>query len=123
MSSRFRPASKTVLGGGFRRRDMAEGEFLGRLWALFGPPQQATVDGFFYDIEDTATGLFFNAYSAASGPAYGVIPRDRPVIGEVLDAFDAIVDATSPVECRVVLGTHEIGWEDGAPFERRIASG
>jgi hypothetical protein len=73
-------------------------DFLGRLWTLFGPPDPCD-DGFEYGVRDRRTGLVFTAYSAASRPAYGGAPSDEAALGPVIDAFEALVDATPLSDC------------------------
>jgi len=51
------------------RKAMSEGDFIGRLRALFGP-----VPGDEYVLRDRATGAIVTAYSMQSGPSYGCGP-------------------------------------------------
>lgn len=53
------------------------GDFVSRIWAHYGPPNDVGFEGFTYAFRDTETGLFFTAYSAGSGPAYGGFPGDK----------------------------------------------
>ena len=121
---RFERNPESCLGVGFGRRPTCEhpGDFLGRLWALFGPPKHVGDGGFDYALRDRATGLAFNAYAGASGPAYGVNPADRAAIGPVLDAFDRLLDRTPPADCQVEYeseeaGPYRVGCSAGQPFE------
>lgn len=129
MKKRFQKSDITISSGKMRNRtDVNElpGAFLGRLWALFGPPDAIGDEGFTYVIQDTDSGLVFTAYSGASGPAYGGLPRDREALAPVLDAFDALIDATNPVDCRLEVenefGRYVLGVVNGQPFERPVAA-
>ena len=44
--------------------------FLSQWWALFGMPPATTYEGFVYQIIHLESGIVFQAYSGASGPAY-----------------------------------------------------
>jgi hypothetical protein len=109
--NRFERNPGSCLGGGFGHRPAYKhpGEFLGRLWALFGPPGHVGDGGFDYAVRDRVSGLAFNAYSGASGPAYGVNPADRAAIAPVLDAFDRLLDLTTPADCAVEYESEECG--------------
>ena len=121
---RFERNPGVCLGSGFDHRPAYEhpGEFLGRLWALFGPPDQVGDGGFDYALRDRTTGLAFNAYSGASGPAYGVEPAQRAAIGPVLEAFDRLLDQTAPADCEIEYesderGPYRVGSLGGRAFE------
>ena len=121
---RFERNPGSCLGSGYSHRPAYAhpGEFLGRLWALFGPPDQVGDGGFDYALRDRTTGLAFNAYSGASGPAYGVAPAQRASIGPVLEAFDRLLDQTAPVDCALEyesdeVGPYRVGSLGGRPFE------
>jgi hypothetical protein len=106
-----------------RSRPGERADFLARLWALFGEPDPAD-GGFSYAIRDRETGLEFEAYSGASGPSYGA--DHRPAYGPVLDAFDALLDATEPAECELRVGVEaeygggfaRLGCKNGKLFDR-----
>ena len=63
-------------GAKIRNRRESPGMFLGRLWALFGRPTVLTDAGYSYSVHDRDTDSKFEAYSGASGPAYGAAPSD-----------------------------------------------
>jgi hypothetical protein len=89
---------------------------------LFGPPDQVGDGGFDYALRDRTSGLTFNAYSGASGPAYGVEPAHRAAIGLVLEAFDRLLDQTAPTDCEVEYesdewGPYRVGILGGRAFE------
>jgi len=121
---RFERNPGICLGGvlGHRPAYQHPGEFLGRLWSLFGTPDHVGDGGFDYALRDRVSGLAFNVYSGASGPAYGVNPADRAAIGPVLDAFDHLLAQTAPVDCAVEYeseewGPYRVGSRGGQPFE------
>jgi hypothetical protein len=66
---------------------MSEGDFIGRLRALFGP-----VEDDHYVLRHRATGFIITAYSAQSGPSYGGGPRyqGKPLEGSA--ALDHLFD-------------------------------
>lgn len=90
-------------------------EFLGRLWALFGPPTGDNGKGYEYDLHDTLTGQIVNAYSAASGPSFGNAAGQRD---DAVDALEALINATSPVDCETTVdyGASRIGIAKGKHF-------
>jgi hypothetical protein len=101
------------------------GLFLACLWPHFGPPESCD-DGFQYDIVDRQTGLGFTAYSGASGPSYGGPMRGEEALRPVLEAFEAMLATTQPVDCEVTFSADEeygggkcvLGFRDGRPFMR-----
>ena len=122
--NRFERNAGNCLGSGFGHRPACThpGEFLGRLWALFGPPDHIGDGGFDYALRDRKSGLAFNVYSGASGPAYGVEPAHRVAIGPVLDAFDRLLDQTAPADCEIEYeseewGPYRVGSLNGRAFE------
>jgi hypothetical protein len=96
-------------------------EFLGRLWALFGPPTGDNGKGFEYWLRDTQTGEHLEAYSAASGPSFGNAHGTRD---ESVDALEALINATAPLDCRCVVdyGHSVIGIAHGEHFYETDAS-
>ena len=99
-------------------------DFLSRLWSLLGPPNSVTSEGFEYHIRDRETGLVFDAYSGASGPAYAGLPEQAGSLAPVLEVFDAILDATWPADCAIEYqtdsGRYLIGARGGQPFETPV---
>jgi len=97
---------------------LSTGDFLSRLWALFGPPEEGD-EGFSYSLLDRDTGLRFRAYSGASGPAYGSRENDL----EVIEAFERLVAATAPADCELShetdFGRYRAGARNGVPFDTR----
>ncbi|MEP6862831.1 MAG: hypothetical protein ABJE66_19550 [Deltaproteobacteria bacterium] len=81
-----------------------------------------TDHGFSYSVRDRDTGLEFEAYSGASGPAYGAAPADVKRLRPVLAAFDTLLDATPLAECRLDIPVGDrkrfvVGVKHGVPFE------
>jgi len=116
----------SVDGDKLRNRpgDAPAGDFLGRLWTLFGAPDLVGDSGFTYGLRDRQTGLGFTAYSGPSGPAYGGDPRQARALAPVLDDFDALVDAAPLADCALEFparsGRFVIGVTDGEPFEKMV---
>lgn len=129
---RFERIEAEILGGKIRNRcqsiecvnspkDMP-GDFLSRLWTLFGVPNSISDGVFSYYICDRETGLEFTAYSGASGPAYGGYPNDAEDLRPVLEIFDDLIDKTPLTDCRIELetefGTYRTGVKNGEVFEQ-----
>ncbi|MGZ3451281.1 MAG: hypothetical protein ACXWUG_00300 [Polyangiales bacterium] len=99
------------------------GFFLAQLWPHFGPPAPAD-GGFEYDIVDRETGLGFTAYSGASGPSYGGPLRGHETLRPVIEAFEAMLATTTPVDCEVAFsaddeyggGAWVLGFREGRPY-------
>jgi hypothetical protein len=104
---------------------MDPGAFLARLWAHFGPASERD-SGFLYHLHDRTTGLGFTAFSGGSGPGYAGDHDQRDAYRPVLEAFEQMLDATTPVDCEHAYvaevehggGTHVIGFAGGASFLR-----
>ncbi len=109
---------------------MSLGNWLCRIWTHYGPPQEVLRDGFVYAFRDTVTGDIITAYSAGSGPAMGGVVLDEqglPIEGAQarvsgsVNAFIALIDATTPNECELEVATDygntRIGVRDGEWFE------
>lgn len=116
--TRFEKSDCGCLGGKLRNRydsrsptsrSDAPGDFLARLWTLFGPPNEVGDEGFSYHLVDRQTGLMLEAYSGASGPAYAGRPEDAERLLPVLDELDLLLDGTSLSDCVVEYET-ERGW-------------
>lgn len=100
------------------------GDFLSRLWALFGPPEEIHYEGFTYTLKDTVTDLVFSAYSAGSGPAYGGHHQNIDELLPILDIFDELLSETILADCEVEFetdfGIYRTGARDGIPFGETI---
>jgi hypothetical protein len=135
---RFERAPQTVMGSKLfgrhevsptleRRAALDKGDFLARLWAHFGAPEPAD-GGFHYSLRDRESGHELTAYSGPSGPSYGGDHRKREQLRPVIEALEALLTATQPVECELRYtadidyggGEHLFGWKDGRSFERSI---
>lgn len=95
------------------------GDFVSRLWALFGPPDQVGDEGFTYCLMDTESGFRFLAYAAGSGPAYGALTARL----DVLEVFERLVSTTPPADCEITyetdFGTYSSGARNGIPFDEK----
>lgn len=111
---------------GLGDRAMVPGDFLGRLWAHFGPARPRD-NGFTYAIRDRLTGLGFEAYSGASGPAYGATGKAEDY-RSLLELFEAELTRTEPVECSIDYqpdidygtGMCRLGVRSGKPFDEPV---
>jgi hypothetical protein len=101
------------------------GDFLSRLWAIFGPPDDIQAEGYTYVLRDRETGLTFRAYCAGSGPAYGGFQEEAAALEPVLDAFDTLLQHTTPADCEIEFetdfGMYKTGAKNGIPFGETIA--
>lgn len=102
------------------------GDFLSRLWQLFGEPLSVSYEGFDYIIKDTDSGMIFTAYSAGSGPAYGGKGDNKEQLIPIIEIFDKMLDAVIPADCEIRFendfGTMVSGAKDGVPFDKMIES-
>jgi hypothetical protein len=98
--------------------------FLGKLAALFGPPDPID-GGFSYVIRDVERDLTFTAYSGASGPSYGAgVDVDPERLRPSIRAFEELLSTVEAVDCSVEVTeeieyggeTVRIGLRDGKPF-------
>jgi hypothetical protein len=133
-AARFEITDEIEMGGKLRDRgepgDPREhpGDYLGRLWAVFGVPPETIDDGFSYTVRDRESGLVFRAYSGASGPGYAGDPAQRKKLAKVFDAFDALLDRTKPADVELEIIAYDalppakivIGCERGKPFARLV---
>jgi hypothetical protein len=132
---RFKRAPAQILGSKlFHRRDVNSrltidravdrGEFLARLWTLFGPPTRRD-GGFEYFVRDLETNLDFTAYAAARGPCYGGEAEQRFELRRVIEAFEELLEQTQPVDCAIDYsadreyggGKWVVGYKDGRSFD------
>ncbi len=93
-------------------------EYLGRLWALFGPADEE-LEGFGYCLHDIQTNLVINAYEGPSGSAFGAVQNNAATRAST-DALEAWTNATQPVDCHAAFGTDEanirLGIRGGKPY-------
>ncbi len=98
------------------------GDFLGRLWALYGEPDTIGREGFTYHLRDEVTGKAFSAYSASSGPAFGGWGAET--MKPVLVLFEALLAQTKPADCEIEYdtdyGVHKSGSRHGKPFDKSL---
>jgi hypothetical protein len=107
---RFRRTSPIVGAKLYSRRDvnpnltiersLDRGEFLARLWALFGRPSPRR-GGFEYYVRDTETNLDLIPYAGRKGPCYGGDIEQRAALRRVIEAFEELLEQTAPVDCSI----------------------
>ncbi|WP_396153518.1 hypothetical protein [Flavobacterium sp.] len=97
------------------------GDFLSRIWRIYGEPKNVNYEGFVYTFKDTKTGLLFTAYSAGSGPAYGGKYEESEKLIPVIKSFDEMLDSTTPADCELQFetdfGTMKSGAKNGTPYD------
>lgn len=87
---------------------MSVGDFVCRLWAVFGPPDRRP-DGFSYVFRDRDTGQVVTAFSSAAGPAFGAPGADAARSLPSILALDAVIEHARPIDCHI-----DYQSEDGA---------
>ena len=107
------------------RDSYSSGEFLGHLWALFGPTKSADKGFAGYRILDTTTGREFTAYSGASGPAYRADEPHDDALMQVLVDFEALLAEAPLADCAIEYrgddGRVRIGVAGGVPFDDDVS--
>jgi hypothetical protein len=103
---------------------LSPAEFLGKLWSVFGPTEEADEGFEGYDILDSQTGRKFRAYSGASGPAYRALePYDGELRASLAD-FERVLSAAPLADCALEydtdFGRTRIGVSGGKPFEQKM---
>lgn len=99
------------------------GDFLSRIWRIYGKPKQVYFGGFGYTFKDTKTGLIFTAYSGGTGPAYGGNNEEQKQLIPVIKIFDEMLDSTIPADCELKFktdfGVLKSGAKNGIPYDIR----
>jgi hypothetical protein len=122
------------------RQKAQPGDFLARLWSIYGPPASGEPsDDFDYVFIDRQTGIVFTAYSGGSGPAYGGGQRyDGPLpppakpdghmkpgptdarFFAVVQRFERLLEKAALADCLLVdqgdAGLFRYGARAGKPF-------
>jgi hypothetical protein len=98
------------------------GDFLSRIWYLYGAPEGEMYEGFQYTFKHVETGLLFTAYSAGSGPAYGGNDKKKKKLLPVITEFDEMLNKSKNADCEISIetdfGTYKVGAKNGKPFQR-----
>lgn len=98
------------------------GDFLSRIWYLYGKPDDVSDEGFGYSFRDVNTGLVFTAYSAGSGPAYGGDFDNEENLLPIINKFDKMLAESRNADCEISMqtdfGTLISGSKNGVPFDR-----
>ncbi len=104
---------------------MLEGDFIGRLRALFGPAPDDE-----YALRHRQSGLVVTAYSAQSGPSYGGAGAEMdagPVFAGAVARLDQLVSAVKPVDWEAIRYFEDapsvlrVGARAGVGFEEELA--
>ncbi|HET9990600.1 MAG TPA: hypothetical protein VFQ65_18855, partial [Kofleriaceae bacterium] len=125
--------AKDVAGVGIDSREGPPGEYLAKLWTLFGPPEGESDGSAYYSVRDRETGRKFLVSTNAAGVSYGGAPisshprdfeKTEKAYGPVFAAFDALLAVTPLADCTVEMqvgdGKIILGAKDGVPFERNV---
>jgi len=96
------------------------GDFLSKLWSLYGKPESIFYEGFSYTIRDKETGVIFTAYCSGSGPAYGGFQKDFENLNLIITDFEELLLTTPNADCEIEFetdfGVMKCGSEDGKPY-------
>lgn len=89
----------------FGAQQAPAGDFLSRLWALYGKPDMME-NSFLYTLKDKKTNLIFTAYCHFFIPVYGAYKRyeSDKEIKKVLPSlvhFDQLLQQTDPLDCQI----------------------
>lgn len=105
-----------------KNTDAPVGDFLARLWYLYGKPEKTGYDGFEYTLRDPVNGLIFTAYSGSGGPAFGARTEDEAKVTLIVDEFEKILLQGELADCEIRFptdfGTQISGAKDGVPFDK-----
>jgi len=125
--------AKDVGGAGIDSREGSPGEYLAKLWTLFGPPEGEADGSAYYSVRDRETGQTFRVSTNALGISYGAAlaassPRDAVEKGEALApmfaAFDALLARTPLADCRLEMqvGNRKLvlGAKNGVGFDHDV---
>lgn len=97
------------------------GDFLSRIWRIYGEPKEINYEGFGYTFKEAKTGLIFTAYSAGSGPAYGGKFEESERLIPIIKSFDEMLDSTTPADCEIQFetdfGIMNSGAKNGIPYD------
>lgn len=98
------------------------GDFLSRIWKIYGEPKNVGYEGFGYTFKDKKTGLIFTAYSAGSGPAYGGNDNEKDKLLPIIKEFDKLLDSIIPADCEIEFetdyGMMRSGAKNGIPYDK-----
>jgi hypothetical protein len=108
--------------GAFMNPRIMMGDFLSRLWRLFGEPALTHYEGYTYAVQDTESGLVFTAYCAGTGPSYGGKSAEREQLLPIVQLFDDMLKQVEPADCEIQFDTDyglmRTGAKDGQPYDR-----
>lgn len=98
------------------------GDFLSRIWKIYGEPKNVSYEGFGYTFKDKKTGLIFTAYSAGSGPAFGGKHDEKEKLLPIIKEFDKMLDSIIPADCEIEFetdyGMMKSGAKNGIPYDK-----
>jgi hypothetical protein len=104
-------------------REGSPGEYLAKLWMLFGPPDEVGDGSALYGVRDRETGQAFSVSTNVAGISYGA-PPDHDALQAVFEAFDAVLEVTPLADCTVEMQVGErtlvLGAKNGVPFQRDV---
>jgi hypothetical protein len=100
------------------------GDFLSRIWNLYGKPNVISFEGFEYTFKDVETGFIFTAYCAGSGPAFGGDQENETRLLSIIKKFDELLNQSGNIDCEVSIpndfGMLICGAKNGVPFDTLI---
>lgn len=122
VESRLASGTSNIINREIKNPHALIGDFLSRIWKIYGKPDIIGYEGFDYTFQDTETGLIFTAYSAGSGPAYGGMHEEKERLIPIFKIFDEMLDSVIPVDCEIEFetdfGMMKSGAKDGIPYDK-----
>jgi hypothetical protein len=76
------------------------GDFLSRLWALYGEPDLME-NSFVYTLRDKKTNFIFTTYCSSFFPAFGSNEREKSKLILSLYRFNKLLEETDPKDCHI----------------------
>ena len=97
------------------------GDFLSKLWCIFGETKDYGYDGYSYVIQHIPTGIVFRAYNGMVGPSFGGFDKDKNKIDEILIKFESLLNESNYADCELIFNTDygkmKVGAKKGKPFD------
>jgi len=117
-------ATANIINRELKNPNAMIGDFLSRIWKIYGKPDSVGYEGFGYTFKDKKTGLIFTAYSAGSGPAYGGKSEEKEKLILIIRDFDKMLDSVVPADCEIEFetdfGIMKSGAKNGIPYDKIV---
>ena len=131
LKSEFRMVETKLIYGSYLMRtyefsheSAPMGDFLSKLWSIFGETTNYGYDGYTYVIEHVPTGIIFSAYTGMGGPSFGGFEKDKDQLNTIYDKFQQLLKESTYVDCELIFNTDygkmKVGCKDGVPYDSVI---